>query len=457
MSRKNKKPFLALKIKDAHTEYEKTLHTNERLSVGRALDNDIVVYDDSFAKKQTLLECKNNSGRLFLTDSMTGEIRYHDSRLRFQDLLVQNILPQNGEFRTLQFSPGQTGIIHVGDKDVLFKFNGASPQTSHPPNYTWKRAAKRSIFKDALFKALVLIFLGAEIYWGFFLKSVELPPQQPPEAEKVKDRFARFVIRKPETREQMGVAVQAPTKQDASETEEAEAAGGDSQQSQRRRRTGGGPGNQSVESAGLLGLISGSGQSRYASQAADFLIDQGLVKELDEAMNAGALRTGNGRSGSGSGSEDADDELDRLLQAGLQGGLGNLDESVSGNNGVERVALEKKGQVNIQQPQNIQGSEQARGERTAQSVMDVINAHYGRIMYTYNKYLRQDPSLRGKISIDLTIAASGRVTRVKVVESSIDNQNFINDILSILRRLNFARINSGSVTVNLPFLFNRAG
>ena len=457
MPHKNKKPIIALKIKDAHGEYEKTLHPNERLSVGRALDNDIVVYDDNFAKKQTLLECKNNSGTLFLTNNITGEIRYHESRLRFQDLLVQNILPQNGEFRTLQFSPGQSGIVHVGDKEVLFKFNGASTHTSQLPDYTWKKAAKKSIFRDALFKVLILLFLGAEVYWGFFLKSVDLPPQQPPEPEKVKDRFARFVIRRPETREQMGIAVQTPQGQDASESEAAETSESESQQSQQRRRPGGGRGNQSVESVGLLGLLSGSGESQHSSQAADFLIDKGLVKELDEAMNVGTLQTGSGRSGNGAGSGNTDDELDQLLQEGLQGSMGNIDASLPENDGVERVALKKKGQVNIQQPQNIQGSEQARGERSAKSVMDVINAHYGRIMYTYNKYLRQNPSLRGKISIDVTIAASGRVSRVKVVESSIDNPNFINDILSILRRLNFERIDSGSITVNLPFVFNRAG
>jgi len=76
-------------------------------------------------------------------------------------------------------------------------------------------------------------------------------------------------------------------------------------------------------------------------------------------------------------------------------------------------------------------------------------------MYTYNKHLRQDPGLRGKVSVDLTIAADGRVTNVQVVESTIQNADFIRDLLTIVRQLRFSAISEGNVTVNVPFVFNR--
>ncbi len=124
---------------------------------------------------------------------------------------------------------------------------------------------------------------------------------------------------------------------------------------------------------------------------------------------------------------------------------------------VESVDLQKKGNVNISRPRQMRGSETARGQRSAENVMQVINAQYGRIMYTYNRYLRQDPNLAGKISIDLTIAAGGRVANVQVLENTLGNDAFIRDVIAILRRLTFPPISEGDVTVNLPFVFNRAG
>ena len=55
----------------------------------------------------------------------------------------------------------------------------------------------------------------------------------------------------------------------------------------------------------------------------------------------------------------------------------------------------------------------------------------------------------------MTIEANGRVSKVDVVESSISNQDFIREVLNILRRLKFPPIQEGSVTVNVPFVFNR--
>ena len=94
-------------------------------------------------------------------------------------------------------------------------------------------------------------------------------------------------------------------------------------------------------------------------------------------------------------------------------------------------------------------------EGSAESVMAVINSQHGRVMYTYNKYLRQTPTLRGKVSLDVTIAADGRVSNVQVVESTIQNADFIRDLLTIIRQLRFPAISEGTVTVNVPFVFNR--
>ena len=141
----------------------------------------------------------------------------------------------------------------------------------------------------------------------------------------------------------------------------------------------------------MLGLIGGRGRIfPFPALLWDFLIDKGLVQELDNLLgkkslhkNKNGVGRGNGTgSGVGSGSGDG---IDDLLDFGLSGGIDDL----IGDEGVEKVSLSKKGKVNIQTPGRVRGSQAAMGQRTADAVMAVINSQQGRIMYQYNKYLRK--------------------------------------------------------------------
>jgi len=197
-------------------------------------------------------------------------------------------------------------------------------------------------------------------------------------------------------------------------------------------------------------LIGGSGASNDASAAADFLLDQGLVKELDDLIGSKTtLKSGRspGNEASGGGKN-----VNDLLDLGMSGGI---DDLIADDGGVETVQLQKKGNVNIEPPQAFRGAEEAKGQRSAESVASVVKSQYARVMYTYNKYLRQNPNLRGKVSLDVTIAANGRVSNVQVVESTISNTEFVRDLINIVRQLRFSPIREGNVTVSLPFVFNR--
>jgi len=173
----------------------------------------------------------------------------------------------------------------------------------------------------------------------------------------------------------------------------------------------------------------------------------------------GGRRTGGGDGGYGSGSGQGYGsgngsgvgDLD-LSQVEVSGGVDDLIPDVKG---VQKVSLQKQGQVNIQAPGPIRGSQAAMVRRTSSSVMGVINSQQGRIMYAYTKYLRTDANLRGKVSIDVTIEADGSVSNTGVAESTVENDDFVREIIAILRRLRFEPIPEGSITVNVPLVFSR--
>ncbi len=449
-----KKHTLQIQIQDRRGAFQRLLRAGDNLSIGLGPQNDIVVFDSDFPKSHTLIECKGKTCRLYIHPKMKGGVKYRNSTLAFQDLIVQDILPRKGDFYVLTFTSGRKGILQVGETKVGFRFDGAAASDAGAPSasggelptYTWRAAVRKALARDWVFKLLLIAFIGLEGWWGVHLSRIELPPEAPPEANKVQQRFARFMLQQE----------QPPIPETGSAAGGREAAGESDSQSENRdesaREQQNSNKNRPVTSVGLLGLIGGSGESNDASAAADFLLDQGLVKELDELIGSKTTLKSGRASASGSSGGNGDGNIDDLLDLGMSGGI---DDLIAADAGVETVQLQKKGNVNIQAPQAMRGSEEAKGQRSAESVMATVKSQYGRVMYTYNKYLRQNPDLRGKVSLDVTIAANGRVSKVQVVESTINNADFVRDLINIVRQLRFSPISEGNVTVNLPFVFNR--
>ncbi len=220
---------------------------------------------------------------------------------------------------------------------------------------------------------------------------------------------------------------------------------------------------------GMLGMLSRIvpvNEKSLNKKGTSLLIDDNSLNDLDRLLAQTPLQRGGGSADGGGGSSQgygngqgggsglqATDQV--VLDDFKFEQLSNVDQLIGEDRKIESVKLEKKGQVNIQPPSQMRGSQAAMGQRNAESVMAIINGQQGRIMYAYNKYLKTDPSLGGKVSMDVTIEANGIISKVGVVEATTDNQEFIRELMSIIRRLKFEPIPEGSLTVNLPFVFSR--
>lgn len=450
MAKSRKKITLTIKIKDHRGIFQRKLKTNEKVTIGRHPDNDLVIYDDTFPKSFSLIKHNGYECLLNIHKKMSGEIIFGESKLSFHDLILQDILPQNGDFYLLKFSHGRKGWIKIGDNQLAFLFDGSAGKEAKYPGYNWFVSIRKTFAQDLLFKTLLILFITCELFWGIYIKNSEIPPPSPPEVEKVPERFAKFILKR-ESYE----SLPQPNISTAIQDGLASADEMSSDDTQTEGQSGQGRRQKPITSMGLLGLIGGSGSSDNKSATVDFLLDKGLIQELDNLINNQTLLKGKriGRENR-DGSTENNNAIEELLAYGLSGGV---DDLIAQSSGVEKITLQKRASVNIQQPQTVRGNEQARGQRSAESVMEIVNSQKGHIMYTFNKYLRQNPDLRGKISLDITIAADGNVTQITVVESTIQNQNFIQDISNILRWLKFPAIPQGIVTVNLPFVFTRAG
>ena len=86
----------------------------------------------------------------------------------------------------------------------------------------------------------------------------------------------------------------------------------------------------------------------------------------------------------------------------------------------------------------------------------VIHSRISEIRYCYESSMIRKPNIEGKLVVDFTIAASGRVRSANVNKSSVRDERLNECILKRLARWEFPKPKSGvEVAVSYPFIFKR--
>jgi len=91
--------------------------------------------------------------------------------------------------------------------------------------------------------------------------------------------------------------------------------------------------------------------------------------------------------------------------------------------------------------------------RSQEDIQIVFDRNKSAIFNIYNRALRKDPSLVGKVVFQLTIAPSGKVTSISVVSSELGNDALERKLLSRIKLINFGAKPVGAVTLTYPIDF----
>ncbi len=91
--------------------------------------------------------------------------------------------------------------------------------------------------------------------------------------------------------------------------------------------------------------------------------------------------------------------------------------------------------------------------RSYEDIQIVFDRNKGAIYSLYNRALRKDPSLQGKMVISLTISPSGKITSIKLVSSELGNPKLEQKLLRRIKMFNFGAKQVGDVTVTYPIDF----
>ncbi len=119
-----------------------------------------------------------------------------------------------------------------------------------------------------------------------------------------------------------------------------------------------------------------------------------------------------------------------------------------GQKGDRAVAGKVVGQPRLSQ---IKGT----GELSKDEIQRVITSHVGEIQYCYEKQLRQNTGLAGRVVLEWVVTPSGSVSVVKVTTSSLSSTEATNCMMDKVKKWKFPKPRgSGGVTVVYPFVFN---
>ena len=183
---------------------------------------------------------------------------------------------------------------------------------------------------------------------------------------------------------------------------------------------------------------------------------QGLSSTQSDASKPGLALQASGQPSGGI------DELVSKLERTLKDSKVTIpDSSLAKSGGINapqtqltsEQALKERKTASVENPFKIKGFEDGKSPRSYETILEVVEGYKGGISFIYNKALRTNPTLRGTVTVEFTIAASGEVIDCKVMTSSMNDPSFEATLVKRVLQWRFPPIPAGDVTVVYPIVF----
>jgi TonB family protein len=406
-----------------------------------------IVESQKLPKEVTIFTVKNKQYHLVFNDKQTGQVIIKNAEFNLQSIKAQSTCQKKGNNYYYPLDLDSKGRIDVEDVIVLFQFIPPPPE---PPKPQIPEIAKGYWLKK-MDKPFMAIFMASFVlHFGFVfgVRYFAEPPKEPT-INDIPDRFVKLIMPEKEIKKKTDKTEDGAgkdTKKTETKKAQTKSAGtGDKVAGQAK-----GMGRQSAEEVknkvmgtGILKVIGSLSDGEGDSALADVLKGGGRGGGLEEALNqigsiGVATEEGQGtRLGAGgSGGPASIGDLAQKAEVGqVGGGTGEKIKTASISGKITGINAEVDGKM-----------DQAK-------INAIIKSKQKALQDCYERELRKNPNLQGKIVVRFTIGEDGKVSDVRIESDTMGNPDVADCILSRIRRWIFPKPDEGSVTVSVPFVF----
>ncbi len=163
---------------------------------------------------------------------------------------------------------------------------------------------------------------------------------------------------------------------------------------------------------------------------ADVTQSTGEAAEIDRSVIAGKAKAGSGG----------------IKTSDLSRNTGGVALSGKQNTQVDSKLTTPEGTAAIAQQQ-----EKAGGSRSEEQMRKVMDRNKSAIFNMYNRALRKDPALEGRVVVEMVIEPDGRISSAKIVSSELGNPALEERLLARIKLINFGALDVKQTKLRYTF------
>ena len=419
---------------------ERHFRKRHDITIGQDQKNTFIIPAPDLPASLQVFEHKGGQYHLVFSETMDGRVRLGSADVDFASLRDQGLAKKRGNTYVLPLPDTARGTVRLGEVTLLFQFATPPPE---PRRTELPEAIKGSFWQslDRMFFGILAASLLLHFGGATFIAMSPKPVEEEVALDELPDRFAKVLIppKAPEP-----VKVEEPAGGDQKDAEEKK----DTAKKSDKPAGGGDPAAKKAElankvaSKGLLKILgsSGGGGGAFedvlgggtgAGDIASALAGAGGVS----AATADAVGAGGARGGG----------------TGSVAGIGDLGTSGGGKVNVgTKVDARVEGRVKDAAPE-VESSSVDR-----EALTRYVKVRLKAIQNCYEKELKRNPSLKGKVLVRFTISRAGRVGDIDIEENTMGNEAVASCIRTVIRSWIFPFKPDDDVPVSYPFVFSPA-
>lgn len=434
---------------------ERLVRKRENITIGQSAKNMFVVPSDALPKHWLLFEMTGNHYVAHFSDGMDARIAVGNEIISLAQLKQTGKIQKRGSSWILPLDERSRGKITVGDMTILFQFVTPPPPQPRPQLPASVRGSLTSEI-DWFFTTIAVASFLLHLLLVIYLRNVDWPRK--PDIESIPDRFVQMVVKKVE---------KPPEKPAEKKTEEkTEEKKAEKKEAPKEKKAAAPKKELTAEEKARLAEEKARADAERRARLAEQVKSTGLLKLL------GAKADGGGSIADVLGKGDVDRDQEKAFQG--VGGIGvasandQLRGIKTGGSGSGRVAtvggLRGGGSIAGGGTGEAAGEKRVTGVVKSEApavdgsldpglVAKEVKQRLGAIKACYERALKRNPQLSGKVVIHWTITAAGTVSGVDVEQDTLGDAEVASCIKSLVARWRFPSPSGGSVEVSFPFVF----